>query len=262
MAIQISGTQVIGNSRELTNIASVDATTATAIGAAGVGGGPAAPNWNPNATPNATFTSSGTWSKPTLSDSTWIIFYGVGGGGGANSSGSYAQGGCGGSALVMSGLAGELPSSVAVTIGAGATSYANGGDTTLVSGGITIKAAGGLRITTSQPTAVEQTAATSVSMPPPTNFFGPTPATILNATGGNGGVRFTNGLDSIYGAAGGGGGYGPNNQQGGTSTYAGDGGNNATNQRNGAAPGGGAAGMQGTAGNGANGSVRVYYIAT
>ena len=38
MAIQISGTQVIGNSRELTNIASVGATTATAIGNAGVGG--------------------------------------------------------------------------------------------------------------------------------------------------------------------------------------------------------------------------------
>lgn len=39
MAIQVSGTQVIGNSRELTNIASIDATTAAAIGAAGVGGG-------------------------------------------------------------------------------------------------------------------------------------------------------------------------------------------------------------------------------
>ena len=38
MAIQVSGTQVIGNSRELTNIASVDATTAASIGAAGVGG--------------------------------------------------------------------------------------------------------------------------------------------------------------------------------------------------------------------------------
>ena len=39
MAIQVNGTQVIGNSRELTNIASVDATTAAAFGAAGVGGG-------------------------------------------------------------------------------------------------------------------------------------------------------------------------------------------------------------------------------
>ena len=39
MAIQVNGTQVIGNSRELTNIASVDATTAASITAAGVGGG-------------------------------------------------------------------------------------------------------------------------------------------------------------------------------------------------------------------------------
>ena len=38
MAIQVNGTQVIGNSRELTNIASVDATTAASITAAGVGG--------------------------------------------------------------------------------------------------------------------------------------------------------------------------------------------------------------------------------
>ena len=38
MAIQVNGTQVIGNSRELTNIASIDATTTAAINAAGVGG--------------------------------------------------------------------------------------------------------------------------------------------------------------------------------------------------------------------------------
>lgn len=38
MAIQVSGTEVISNSRALNNIASVDATTAAAIGAAGVGG--------------------------------------------------------------------------------------------------------------------------------------------------------------------------------------------------------------------------------
>jgi hypothetical protein len=39
MAIQVSGTEVISNARALTNIASVDATTAAAITAAGVGGG-------------------------------------------------------------------------------------------------------------------------------------------------------------------------------------------------------------------------------
>lgn len=39
MAIQVGGTQVISNSQGLTNITSIDSTTATAIGAAGVGGG-------------------------------------------------------------------------------------------------------------------------------------------------------------------------------------------------------------------------------
>ena len=39
MAIQVSGTEVISNSRALNNIASVDATTAAAIAAGGVGGG-------------------------------------------------------------------------------------------------------------------------------------------------------------------------------------------------------------------------------
>ena len=38
MAIKVNGTTVINDSRALTNIASVDAATATAIGAAGVGG--------------------------------------------------------------------------------------------------------------------------------------------------------------------------------------------------------------------------------
>jgi hypothetical protein len=38
MAIQVNGTEVISNSRELSNIASVDAATAAAIEAAGVGG--------------------------------------------------------------------------------------------------------------------------------------------------------------------------------------------------------------------------------
>jgi hypothetical protein len=39
MAIQVNGTTVINNSRALTNISSIDATTAAAIGNAGVGGG-------------------------------------------------------------------------------------------------------------------------------------------------------------------------------------------------------------------------------
>tara|TARA_R110000822_G_scaffold297147_1_gene419706 strand:- start:1869 stop:2360 length:492 start_codon:yes stop_codon:yes gene_type:complete len=42
MAIQVSGTEVISNSRALNNIASVDAATVTAFGNAGVGGTPTA----------------------------------------------------------------------------------------------------------------------------------------------------------------------------------------------------------------------------
>jgi len=39
MAIKVSGTTVIDDSRQLTNIASVDATTVAALGTSGVGGG-------------------------------------------------------------------------------------------------------------------------------------------------------------------------------------------------------------------------------
>ena len=39
MAIKVGGTDVISNARALTNIASIDATTAASISAAGVGGG-------------------------------------------------------------------------------------------------------------------------------------------------------------------------------------------------------------------------------
>ena len=39
MAIKVGGTEVINNARQLSNIASVDATTVAALGAAGVGGG-------------------------------------------------------------------------------------------------------------------------------------------------------------------------------------------------------------------------------
>ena len=44
MAIQVNGTEVISNSRALNNIASIDATTAAAIGAGGVGA-PTAQSW-------------------------------------------------------------------------------------------------------------------------------------------------------------------------------------------------------------------------
>ena len=58
MAIQVSGTQVIGNSRELTNIASVDATTAASITAAGVGSGSSVAALTPAATVDISLASA------------------------------------------------------------------------------------------------------------------------------------------------------------------------------------------------------------
>ena len=83
MAIQVSGTQVIGNSRELTNIASIDATTAAAIGAAGVGGSPTFLASPPNfASPTTTYSSSGTYSRGSTSSSQMLWIYLVAGGNG------------------------------------------------------------------------------------------------------------------------------------------------------------------------------------
>ena len=151
MAIQVSGTQVIGNSRELTNIASVDATTVAAFGAAGVGGdGGPFTGWNPASTPSATLTGNGTWTNPSnQDDSTWVVFYMVGGGcGGQKSFGSATING--GSAQIVYGTIGSLPSSLTYSVGAGgsassggASSANNGGNTTLAGNGRTFTAYGG-----------------------------------------------------------------------------------------------------------------------
>ncbi len=71
MAIKVNGTTVINDSRALTNIASVDATTVAALGSAGVGGG---------TTLLATITTSGarevSVSSLDLSDYSLLYFIG------------------------------------------------------------------------------------------------------------------------------------------------------------------------------------------
>jgi|TARA_B110000259_G_C14004267_1_gene397422 hypothetical protein len=64
MAIQVNGTQVIGNSRELTNITSVDAATATAFGNAGVGGGSVYAQ-------NITYSTHAAFTKPADANTIW-----------------------------------------------------------------------------------------------------------------------------------------------------------------------------------------------
>lgn len=76
MAIQVNGTEVISNSRALNNIASVDATTAAAITAAGVGGaGSPLLRWD-------LMQFSGSFTPSYTGDATFYLVGGGGGGGG------------------------------------------------------------------------------------------------------------------------------------------------------------------------------------
>ena len=258
MAIQVSGTEVISNARALTNIASADATTVATLNAAGVGGGlPYPPNWNPASTPNVTYSSSTTWTKPVLADDTWVVFYAVGGGAGGGPPGTGTIGGGGGAAAIYANLAGELPASVVITIGAGGYVGGNGGNTTLVASGVTRTAVGGRN----QVSFVAEGAA--LTWPFPVNTFGFAVPTQAGLDGGKAGSNYTGaaGFPSIYGGGGGGGGY--YNNAGGTSTYAGNGGAGVRDSAAspGVYPGGGGGGSRNSsAREGAGGSVRIWYL--
>ena len=95
MAIKVNGTTVINDSRALSNIASVDATTVAALGAAGVGGGK-------NNVLNELFVSSGSYTVPFDCD-LYVLACGAGGGGAACQTGSN-----GGSGRATGGAAGGL----------------------------------------------------------------------------------------------------------------------------------------------------------
>ena len=154
MAIQVNGTQVIGNSRELTNIASVDATTVAAFGSAGVGG-------YKNNVLAFTLTSTQTYTIPFDCD-LFVIATGGGGGGGYSQTGNAAGGSGRASGGAAAGMAIKLlagfstGNTLSITIGAGgiggtnnfgtgsgAVSGSNGGTTTVASSGRTTLTANG-----------------------------------------------------------------------------------------------------------------------
>lgn len=153
MAIQISGTTVVNDSRQLQNIASVDATTAAVIAEnAGGGGGPRF---------QELVVSSQTWT-PKMNGDAYLILTGAGGSGGIGrdqltSSASYfnvAGGGAAGMCIHKATL--STSESYSLTIGAGHTnskSFASnassgqnggtGGTSSFSGNGISLTANGG-----------------------------------------------------------------------------------------------------------------------
>ena len=252
------------------------------------------------ASPNNTYTSSGTWSKGSLDDDDYVWFYLVSGGRGGLSDNypSTTQGGYGGAAVLLYGQAGHFDGASYV-IGAGGVGGNSGGaggypgatkvTTTSAQGSILYQPydytwndsyatdiPNRIMISTSTSIINQTTTLASGRTKPPYDFiFGansePTGWSGAETTGNlyewsraasaGSGLYATNG---IFGGGGGGGRiqYGGNSfiQPPGGSLYAGAGGTHSGG--NGAVPGGGGAGnsSNGQAGNGGAGNLRVYHV--
>lgn len=215
------------------------------------------------------FTASGTWTKPTgYSDDTMVTVEMWGGGGGANreSNASYFAGGGGGAYATERFRLGDLPSSIAVTVGAGGAgrSASNGAGTdggnsqfgTLLTayGG---KGATGFGSTNQGGTGGGELASGSAGGAIGGGVTGTTPnaKTIFGGgAGGSGDTTARNGGSAVYGGGGGSSAAGA----AGVSVYGGNGGSGSS--KNGVAPGGGGASGSSpntNGGDGARGEVRV-----
>tara|TARA_R100000951_G_scaffold35825_1_gene30362 strand:- start:604 stop:1545 length:942 start_codon:yes stop_codon:yes gene_type:complete len=251
------------------------------------------------ASPSATFTTSGTWSKGSLSDDAYVWLYLIGGGGGGsmreytNGTG-VAEGGNGGGAFLLYGQAGVL-NGTAYTIAAakaGRTSSDSGNRYNAITGNVSTftmpSAIGGTVYTTSTgysnstPTYVKLISTESIVdiIPlsassddfvlfntPPYEFTDLGVPSGIRAVYGLGAKVYSGGTDGaeacIFGS--GNGGRITNNVAGlaGTSQFAGAGGACATQGADGVAPGGGGGGSQGGSNNGgagAAGNLRQYNV--
>lgn len=143
MAIQISGTTVINNSRQLQNIASLDSTTTSTIAAAAGGG-------TKIITEQMTFDTSGTFTAPYTGDYRFILVGGGGGGWSSNTGGSLGLRGAGGGGVVVFDTSLSANASFSFTIGAGGNTPSGtdksgvaGSATTATINGTSLSAGGG-----------------------------------------------------------------------------------------------------------------------
>lgn len=204
------------------------------------------------------FTASGTWTKPVgLSDDAivWVEMWGGGGSGRRNTSANDAGGGGGGSYIRAAFRAGDLPSSVAVGVGAGgaAMSADSGGQSGGASSfGALLSAPGGTGgLATTTPGGAKGTIGTTAAH------------AVLAEAGGSGGAFVVAGIGADLGGGGGGGSTSGGSIAGGTSRYGGSGGAGGNPGQPGTVPGGGGGGNGSggggtSSGAGARGEVRIW----
>ena len=242
----------------------------TIIGSGDIPTGVSPPNWTPTTTPDITYTSSATWSRPS-SPPTWIIVLMVGGGGYSSYYPGYGwgQAGTGGAAVAFSGYGSLFPTSLSFVVGAGGqgesatNTRVDAGATYTTVNGTYMEAKAGQSIGFSSSDSYRfDVANTGGGMGVP---FGGTPGrywSSLNTDSGQGGGDVQRPENNAVVGGGGGGGRGVNTA-GGLSTYSGNGGDGRsdnTTPSNGATHGGGAGASNGGYADGGVGSVRIWYV--
>ena len=270
MAIKVNGTTVIDDSRNMSNVGTVTATSFSGSGASltNIPSTAPGPDFNPTS-PTTTYTSSGSWSKPgSIGDNDWVVFYIVGGGGGGLNGNMWGTGGAGGAAAIISALGSQV-SSVSFTIGGGgskgsSSTASNGGTSTINIGGVSYTAGGGLGASNIGGTSNQQapTAGGVFQLVYNGNPSNTAPLGAEFCNGGYPGGYYVPEQGMAYGAGGGGSAYQASGYAGAVSTYAGNGGTARSAPYNGIAPGGGGAGettSNAWNGDGAAGSLRIYY---
>ncbi len=271
MAIQVNGTTVIDNSRNLTNVGGLKTIGGTGIiGSGDIAVGQTIPAFDPSATPNWSRTSSGTWTKPTLASGVWVVIHLVGGGG-AGAGSTWNSGGNGGNALVVGAIASTLPSSIAFTLGAGGAGTGGdnadgGGSSSFTVSGRTFTAAGALGNETS---SSNYSALTNPLQPSGVYLMvnsGQSPF-LYDGSGCSGGATTKNGTNytpqnaEFGGGAGAGLPFSARPQGGGTAGTSSFAGNGGTFGNNGQSGGGGGGGFSdGDGGDGGAGIVKIWYI--